>query len=78
MALNAGDTDCTTGLSLRLYTALSAAPGMVSPLNAQAIAAIKGMSHAIAVAVVAEIQANAVVSGTTSQGSGETITGTVG
>jgi hypothetical protein len=76
MALNAGAADCSTGLSLRIYTAWTSAAGagFVSPLTAGAIAAIQAQCHAIALAVVAEIQANAVVTGTAT---GSTVTGAI-
>jgi hypothetical protein len=66
MALNAGNAACTTGLSKRIYdtwTADTPNNGFIVPLNAAADASIKSLCHSIAVAVVAEIQADAVVAG---------------
>lgn len=79
MALNAGNSTCTTGLSKRIFdfwTADSRA-GFVSPLSGAALDCVHAMCYAVARAVVAEVQANAAVTGTTSEGGGETITGTV-
>lgn len=57
MALNAGDANCTTGLSKRIRDAL-----LAGATGAADNAALKATSYAIATAVVAEIQANAAVS----------------
>lgn len=63
MALNAGNTACSTGLSKRIYDAWTsaAANGFSSPLTSGQTDAVKALCYAIASAVVAEIQANAVV-----------------
>lgn len=64
MALDAGNSACSTGLSKRIYDALLAAPasGFSSPLSSAQEDALKAISHSVATSVVAEIQANAVVS----------------
>lgn len=59
MALIPGDAACTTGLSRRIYDALLAGGEGFSEG-----AAGKAMAHAIAVAVVDEITANATVAAT--------------
>lgn len=63
MPLNAGDADCTTGLSKRIrdYWVADARNAFVSPLNTLAEDAIRATCFAIARAVVDEIQANATV-----------------
>lgn len=63
MALNAGNTACSSGLSKRIYDAWTSAAdaGLSSPLTAAQTNAVKALCYAIATAVVAEIQANAVV-----------------
>ena len=63
MALNAGNTACTTGLSARIYNALtsSADNGFSSPMTAAQTNSVKALCYAIATGVVAEIQANAAV-----------------
>lgn len=58
MALNAGDADCTVGLSKRIRDALLANPGAGAADNAS----LKAFAYSIATAVVDEIQANAAVS----------------
>lgn len=72
MALNAGNAECTTGLSKRVYDywVADARSGFVSPLNAAAIDCIRAQSYAIARAVVDEIAANAAVTVTISTGTG--------
>ena len=63
MALNAGDSGCTTGLSKRIFDAWTGDTsnnGFVSPLTGAAEASVKSLCYAIAQAVVAEIQADAV------------------
>lgn len=64
MALDAGNSACTTGLSKRIYDALLAAPGsgFSSPLSTAQEDALKAIAHSVATSVVAEIQANAIVS----------------
>ncbi len=64
MALSAGNTACSTGLSKRIYDALTAASGngFSSPLSSGQTDAVKALSYSIASAVVAEIAANAAVS----------------
>jgi hypothetical protein len=64
MALDPGNSACTTGLSKRIYDALVAAPssGFSSPLAAAQIDALKAIAHSVATSVVDEITANAVVS----------------
>lgn len=64
MAMDAGNAACTTGLSKRIYdnwTGDTPNNGLISPLTGTADATVKSLCHAIATAVVAEIQANAVV-----------------
>jgi hypothetical protein len=63
MALNAGNAACTSGLSQRIYNAWTGDTsnnGFVSPLSGAAASAVKSLCWAIAQAVVAEIQADAV------------------
>jgi hypothetical protein len=60
MALNAGNAACTTGLSSRIYNNLTGDPSSGAVANA----ALKSLCYNIALAVVAEIQANASVPGT--------------
>lgn len=67
MSLDAGDAACTHGLSYRLFTTWQAEPGAgLSPPapTADQTAALKAMCYAFAKAIVAEIQANAVPTGT--------------
>ena len=58
----AGDSDCTTGLSKRIYdtwTADTDNNGLVVPLSDTADNAVKSLCYAIATSVVAEITTNA-------------------
>lgn len=57
MALNAGDSNCTVGLSKRIRDKLLANPGAGATDNA----ALKAFSYAIAQAVVEEITTTAAV-----------------
>jgi hypothetical protein len=61
MALNKGDSDCTTGLSKRIYNhwLADARNGFSSPLSAAQQDTLKSLCWAVAQAVVEEIQANA-------------------
>ncbi len=79
MALNKGNSACTTGLSKRIYDQWSADPaaGFSSPMTGTQQNMLKTLCWAVAQGIVDEIQANAAVSGSTSEGGGETITGTV-
>jgi hypothetical protein len=60
MALNAGNADCTTGLSQRLYVywTASSESGFVDPLTSDAARMIKAQCYAFARGVVDEIEAN--------------------
>jgi hypothetical protein len=60
MALNAGDSDCETGLSARLYDywTASAESGLVTPLVGDPDRMVKAQCYAFARAVVDEIEAN--------------------
>lgn len=64
MALNGGNSACTSGLSKRIYDAFLAAPdsGFSTPLSTAQQDALKAIAFSVATSVVAEIQANAVVS----------------
>jgi hypothetical protein len=64
MALNAGNADCTLGLSKRIYDYWVADPesGFVDPLTIAAQRMIRAQCYAVARAVVDEITANAAVS----------------
>lgn len=79
MSMVAGNSDCTTGLSKRIYDFYIADSRNAFGVTPSAIAedCARAMAYAVARAVVAEIAANAAVAGTTSEGGGETITGTV-
>lgn len=79
MAMNAGDAACTNGLSKRILDnwLADATGGFVTPMPPAGLVSLKAMAYGVAKAVVDEIQANATVSGTTSEGGGETISGTV-
>jgi hypothetical protein len=65
MALNAGNSACTTGLSKRIYDQWSADPsaGFSSSLTTAQQNSLKSLCWAVAKSVVDEIQANAQVSG---------------
>lgn len=64
MSLQVGDTACTTGMSHRIYSAItsSATNGFSSPLSAPQDEALKALCYGIAVGVVGEVQTNASVS----------------
>ena len=78
MALNAGNADCTAGLAQRIYGFWTAdgragfSPAMTEPQRD----AVRALCWAVAQAVVAEIQANAVVAAVDTQTSAA-VTGTV-
>lgn len=63
MALNAGNSDCTTGLSKRVYDYLVADSrnGFSSSMSAAQTDAVKALCYAVARGVVDEITTNAVV-----------------
>ena len=63
MSLSVGDTDCTTGLSGRIYGYLTsdARNGFSSPMSSAQSDAVKALCYAVAHAVVYELQTNAVV-----------------
>lgn len=63
MALNAGDSGCTSGMSKTLYDYLTgdARNGFSSPMSAAQSDAVKALCYAVARAVVYEMTANAVV-----------------
>jgi len=62
MALNAGNANCTTGLSKRIFDAWTgdSRAGLVTPLTGSALGCVQAMCFAIATAVVAEITTDAV------------------
>lgn len=64
MALNAGDAACTTGMSLRIFNAITNGTntGFSATLTVAQENAVKALCYGIAVGVVAEIQSNASVS----------------
>ena len=66
MAMNAGNSGCTSGLSQRVYDYLiaDARNGFSSPMSSEQSDAVKALCYAVARGVVDEIQANAVVSTT--------------
>lgn len=78
MALNAGNADCTTGLSQRIYDYLvaDARNGFVDPLEGAARDAVRALCWATARAVVDEIVANADVTITTTDGGLQRVSGT--
>lgn len=64
MALNAGDAACTTGLSGRMYanwTGDTTNNGFTNPLSGAQQTMLKSMCYQFALAIVAELQANATV-----------------
>jgi len=64
MALQVGDAACTTGMSLRIYSAIVGGTGTgfsASPTTAQ-LDSLRALAYGIAVGVVGEIQSNASVS----------------
>lgn len=63
MALQAGDAACTTGLAKRMHDAMLADLGVAS-----LPASTKAFLYALARAIVAEVQANAVVTTPVAQG----------
>lgn len=64
MALNAGNTACSSGLSQRIYNELTGASGngFSGTLSAAQTDAVKAICYAVAKAVVDEVAANAAVS----------------
>jgi hypothetical protein len=66
MAVNAGNSDCTSGLAKRIYDfwVADSRSGLVSPLTGDAQGSVRAMCYAIARAVAAEIAANAEVTTT--------------
>ena len=72
MALNAGNSACSTGLSARIYTYWTgdARSGFVSPLTGAPDDAVKALCYAVARAVVDEITANASVTTTVNAAAG--------
>ena len=72
MALNAGNAACSSGLSKRIYDAIIGGTNTGfsgSPTVAQ-LDSVRALAYGIAVGVVAEIQANAVVTTTINAASG--------
>lgn len=63
MALDAGNADCTTGMSKRIYDNLTGdvRNGFSSPMSEAQANSVKALCHAVARAVVYEMTANAVV-----------------
>jgi len=61
MALNAGDANCTSGLSKRIYDKWTndSRAGLISPLAGDAQGSVRAICFAIATAVVDEITTNA-------------------
>lgn len=70
MALNAGNSACSTGLSKRVYDYLIADSrnGFSASMTSAQTDAVKALCYAIARGVVDEIQADAVVSTTIAAG----------
>lgn len=68
MGMSAGDSDCTTGLSGRIYTYLTgdSRNGFSSPMTAAQSGAVKALCYAVARGVVAEVNANGACSITVS------------
>lgn len=64
MALQTGDTGCTTGMSLRIYAALIGGvnTGFSGTLTTDQQNALKALAYGIASGVVAEIQSSGTVS----------------
>lgn len=64
MALQVGDSNCTSGLSLRIYNAIIGGTntGFSGSMTTAQTDSIKALCYGIAVGVVAEIQSNASVS----------------
>lgn len=64
MALQVGDSNCTSGLSLRIYSAIIGGTntGFSGSMTTAQTDSIKALCYGIAVGVVAEIQSNASVS----------------
>ncbi len=71
MALDAGDADCTSGLSHEVYEAMTTdtRAGFSSPLSAEQEGAIKALAYSIAAAAVAHLVAHAEVHVTITAGS---------
>lgn len=65
MALNAGDADCTAGLSKTIFDTLVGLPGagFSTPMGASQSAAVKAICFAIAQSVVQHFKDSAVVTG---------------
>jgi len=66
MALQVGDTACTSGMALRIYSAIIGGvnTGFSATLTTDQENAIKALCYGIAVGVVGEIQTNAAVTAT--------------
>lgn len=77
MALNAGDANCTTGLSKRVFDYLTADSrnGFVDPLDGAALDAVRALCWAVARGVVDEIATNADVTITTTDGGLQRVSG---
>lgn len=71
MALDAGDADCTSGLSHEVYEAMTTdtRAGFSSPLSSDQEGAIKALAYSIAAAAVAHLVAHAEVHVTITAGS---------
>lgn len=61
MAMNAGPSDCSSGLSLGIFLAITTGGDPALGVNLTALTSLKSISHAIATAVVSHITSNAVV-----------------
>lgn len=71
MALDAGDADCTSGLSHEVYEAMTTdtRAGFSSPLSSDQEGAIKALAYSIAATAVAHLIAHAEVHVTITAGS---------
>jgi hypothetical protein len=78
MALSAGDSGCTSGLSGAIYSAWTsdANNGFSSPLSTAQQTLLKAMCYRLASAIVSHITSNAVVSTTGADPQGGTVTST--
>lgn len=71
MALDAGDADCTSGLSHEIYEAMTTdtRAGFSDPMSADHEGALKALAYSIAAAAVAHLIAHAEVHVTITAGS---------
>lgn len=71
MALDAGDADCTSGLSHEVYEAMTTdtRAGFSSPMSGAQEGAVKALAYSIAAAAIAHVVAHAEVHVTIATGS---------